>query len=323
MPPVTPWPQTPEERTAVCAAALDALAAGQLIGLPTESTYVVAASSVDSLASIAGPVARVAPEVELTGIAGRLARRGWPGPLVLRLGDDRVGLARPHHDCVRLLADGPLFLAEIGPYVTAGELSEAAPDLPLVIDAGRTQLAVPPTWVALDGDAWRIERPGAWDAEEIARIAARWTVFVCTGNTCRSPMAEAIAKGMIANRLGCTAAELPAKGYVVLSAGIAAGRGDPATREAVEIVRTYGGDLSAHASRPATVDLLAEADDVIAMTAGHLYTLAHYPDLAAQPRLLCGGADLPDPIGGSRDVYETCAKTIRDHLERFVAEIVG
>ena len=80
--------------------------------------------------------------------------------------------------------------------------------------------------VALDGDAWRIEQPGVWDADELARLAARWTVFVCTGNTCRSPMAEALCKALLCERLGCTADELTARGYVVLSAGIVAGRGD-------------------------------------------------------------------------------------------------
>ena len=64
------------------------------------------------------------------------------------------------------------------------------------------------------------------------RIGARWTVFVCTGNTCRSPLAEGLCKKLLAERLGCPAEELPQRGFLVISAGIAAMMGGEAAAEA-------------------------------------------------------------------------------------------
>ena len=82
-------------------------------------------------------------------------------------------------------------------------------------------------------------------------------------------------------------------------------------------------DLSAHRSRPASADLIARADDVIAMTRMHLTTLVgRYPVLGGALRLLCGPAgDLDDPIGGGPEVYRACATTIRDHVDRLITEM--
>ena len=98
--------------------------------------------------------------------------------------------------------------------------------------------------------------------------AACLVVFVCTGNTCRSPLAEALCKARLAERLGCTAADLPGRGFHVYSAGLAAMTGGPAAEEAVDVARAYGADLTTHASRPLTADLAAQADYLVAMTRG-------------------------------------------------------
>jgi protein-tyrosine phosphatase len=69
--------------------------------------------------------------------------------------------------------------------------------------------------------------------------------------------------------------------------------------------------------------LLAAADDVIAMTRAHAQALAvRYPGVGPDARLLCGEADLEDPIGSGPEVYRDCARTIREHLGRFIPEWV-
>jgi L-threonylcarbamoyladenylate synthase len=150
-------------------------------------------------------------------------------------------------------------------------------------------------------------------------------VFVCTGNTCRSPLAEALFKKQLADRLGCVPDDLPAKGFFVLSAGLAAMMGGPAAEEAVTTARAFGADLSAHRSRPLTPELAAQADFLVAMTGGHLQALVeHFPCLGKVPRLLDpAGCDVADPIGQAGDVYEACGRQIWEHLRTLLAEVVA
>jgi protein-tyrosine phosphatase len=331
------------------------LAAGQVVAVPTEATYelFVAATqpqSRQSFVEIPAPAwAGLLSSAEalhdwvdaLSPRAERLIRRGWPGPLILELVPAPTGLVT----CVPadLHADGFLrFRRSAAPMVAAlldqlrepvlawpteCATAEAVMDqwgtrVDLVINAGPCRYGQPPTTVRLAGDAITITRPGVVSAAELTRIAACVVVFVCTGNTCRSPLAEVLCKQRLAQRLGCTPAELPSRGWYVLSAGLAAGRGAPAAEHAIAVAQTLGADLSQHTSRPLTEDLLAQADYVLTMTRGHLHALQpHLADLVAVPRLLCPqGGDLPDPIGGPPEVYAQCAQTIWQHLDPLLAE---
>jgi len=151
--------------------------------------------------------------------------------------------------------------------------------------------------------------------------ARREVLFVCTGNTCRSPLAEALCKVRLANKLGVKVAELEKKGFTIRSAGVAAMPGDAASEEAVAVAREYGAELAPHRSRAVNPELLERATDVIAMTGGHAYLLAmRFPGVGPPPELLCEADDLPDPIGGDAAIYHVCADIIIHHVDRLISE---
>lgn len=143
----------------------------------------------------------------------------------------------------------------------------------------------------------------------------RTVYFVCTGNTCRSPMAEALFRAELAR------ADLDAR-FEAASFGLAAAPGVPASRFAREAAAELGGDLSAHRSRRAA-DVRPGADDVfVAMTPAHLHALKTLPAKSfligeffpenAFPR------EVPDPFGGSLDDYRAARDAIVSAFPRLV-----
>jgi protein-tyrosine phosphatase len=287
---------------------------------------------------------------DMSPLGRRLARRCWPGPVTLVFGgaeqglvsrlpeavrrrvspSGSVGLRTPAHRAILSalqLLPGPLALGSAGPpgapaATTAPAVVEALGDeVPVVIDDGPTPLGRCATVVRVDGGAWSVLREGPLSAEEVGQQTACLTIFVCTGNTCRSPLAEALFKKKLADRLGCPVDELPRRGFLVISAGLAAMMGGAAAEEAVEAARPYGADLSGHVSRPLTPDLAAQADYLVAMTRGHLQALAgSLAGAGARVRLLSpAGEDVSDPIGGEQHVYRQCAEQIWGCLDQLAA----
>ena len=155
------------------------------------------------------------------------------------------------------MAPGPLILSmaltqDDRAATTAADLDRLG-EVGMIVNDGPTRLGGVSTIVRVDADAWSIVRPGVVDARTLTRMAGRIVLFVCTGNTCRSPMAEALCKVALAGRLGCHPDELEDRGFVILSAGMAASPGMPAAANAIEVLRAEGGrspGTSAARSRP-------------------------------------------------------------------------
>ncbi len=339
---------------------MEHLRQGRLVALPTEAVYEVVGCALnretlaalnrylgegERLALVLGNALEIYDWLPfLGGTAVRLARRFWPGPLTVvsgagfhqgqiahlpatvrqRLGKDQVlGLRFPDHQAARLVASllGQPLAAAATPWTTPQEAALGLSQEALLLDDGPTFFRKPATVVRVHGKDWKIDREGAVPLGDIEEAAPCHIVFVCTGNTCRSPLAQALCVKLLTERLGCTASELAQHGFRVQSAGLAAMMGGEATPEAVEIAREMGADLTGHRSRPLTMELLAQADHLFTMTRNHLLMLEGIRG-APTPRLLSlQGEDVADPIGSNLDVYRACARQIHQYLEKLLPEL--
>ena len=149
-------------------------------------------------------------------------------------------------------------------------------------------------------------------------------LFVCTGNTCRSPMAEGLAKQILAEIKGVPVDQLEAAGVRVRSAGVSTSGGSPATPEAVEAMRQAGVDISGHRSRMLNDDLIQDADVIYTMTASHRNAVLIFdPKASGKTRRLLDEQDVADPIGGPQSLYLRTAEMLRDGLKQRIAERYG
>ena len=155
-------------------------------------------------------------------------------------------------------------------------------------------------------------------ARSVFRDVDMRVLFVCTGNTCRSPLAEGYFRRLTRNAGISDAIE-------VASAGTSAMEGAPPSPQAVAAAESAGFDISSLRSAPLTPEEIERADLIVPMTVSHeAVVLSIAPGAAGKTRRLgefADGGDIGDPFGGSLAVYQACFDGMRPALERLFDKV--
>lgn len=354
------------DRRDVIHRAVQRLSSGDLVALPSEAGYVLAGAALAEAAGrrfstggeaatlllrAAEEVADFLPHLPKTGL--RIARRCWPGPLVLRasasasngfvaalpdssraavIANEQMAVRVSSHPIlseVAKLTRGPLLIREIEASVKNLDFTVAPwTDAALVVKdnaAAESNADVRTSIVQINSQGnWMVERIGATPENRLQVAACELILFCCTGNTCRSPMAESLFRHLLSERLKCSPEELTKRGFLVASAGLAADYGSPASHESVEMMKRRGLDLRSHTSQPLTDRLIEQVDRCYTMTNGHRSAiLDSHPELADRVQVLArDGKDVSDPIGGGMNEYAACAASIEKNLAKILDDIV-
>ena len=292
----------------------------------------------------------------LPALGKKLVLKAWPGPLTLVVPvengvatqvaehmpahfrrmlfyQDTIGLRCPDHPVTGAL------LSQVGQPVVASSANlggappatdaetavEALGDqVDLVLDCGPARYAKPSTVVQLGDEGYEVLREGVFDSRMIRNMLRTTILFLCSGNTCRSPMAQGIARRLLSERLGVAPPDLASRGYHVISAGTHAMGGTSASPEAVHAAANLGAQIDQHQSQPLTIELLRQSDHIYAMSRGHLETVGMLlPSALSRAELLDPRGNIEDPVGSGQAVYYQVAERIEQVIQHRLSEVIS
>jgi protein-tyrosine phosphatase len=285
-------------------------------------------------------------------LARVLTRRAWPGPLTLvvelseqdlaecrkKFGpifdqlyhENTLGLRCPDHPAsVAMLSafDKPVVApsanpADMPPAIDASQVEHYFGDrVDLILDGGPARYRRASTVIKIAGNDFQILREGIIDRRTLEKQATFTILFACSGNTCRSPMALALAKKILAEKFNCGIEDLAKYRINVLSAGTFASRGMKASFSAEYAMRRMGLDISEHASEPVTAAMVEQADLVLVMSQSHKDFICSLVPAACHRIKLLAETGVADPIGGSDQDYVRCAEFMEKHIEARLKEV--
>jgi tRNA threonylcarbamoyl adenosine modification protein (Sua5/YciO/YrdC/YwlC family) len=287
--------------------------------------------------------------------AQKLIQNAWPGPLTIVFEldkkdideqhknleggvfeslyrNDSIGIRCPDNAIAAMLlqqTSTPVVapsanITDSPPAVDAGQvLEQLSGKIDLLLDAGPCKYKQSSTVVKMDKKGAGILRPGVYSQAELEALSQIQFLFVCTGNTCRSPMAEGIFQKYLAEKLECNVDDLDKMGYKFSSAGIIGSVGYPATAEAVTACAAKGVDIKAHRNRALSRELIEASDIIFAMEQMHRdRVILLDPNAANRCFLLAGNTGIPDPIGQPQQSYDNCAELIERAVQKRISELV-
>jgi len=285
----------------------------------------------------------------------KLIKKAWPGPLTIVFeldeqdvnkqrksldtevfkslyGDNSIGIRCPDHPialALLQLSHGPVVAPSANitgqePAVDGQEvLAQLSGRIELLLDAGPCKYKKSSTVVKVGKKGVEVLRPGVYSKTDVEALAVVQFLFVCTGNTCRSPMAEGIFRKYLAEKLRCKVDDLGRMGYKVVSAGVMDMAGASASTGAIAACAAKGIDIRAHQTTRLSPQLVEESDLIFAMERMHQGTVAALsPEATDRCVLLAENKDIPDPIGQPQDLFNNCAELIEKAVKKRIDELV-